>query len=277
MKRIVTIQDISCLGKCSLTVALPIISAMGVECAIIPTAVLSTHTMFKNFTFHDLTDEIEPIVDHWEKEEIAFDAVYSGYLGSFRQIEIVSGVFEKMREKGSLICVDPAMADNGKLYPAFDEAFAKKMAELCANADYVLPNITEAAFMTGMEYKERCDEEYIRTIILALAAMGAKNVILTGVSFEEGKTGVMSYNSEKGEFSYYCHEKLPVSYHGTGDIFSSTFVGALMNGIIPAEAVAVAADYTAQCIRVTLGNGREKWYGVDFEQCIPYLIKRLEK
>ena len=121
MKRIVTIQDISCLGKCSLTVALPIISAMGVECAIIPTAVLSTHTMFQNFTFHDLTEEINPIVDHWEKEKIDFDAVYTGYLGSFEQIEIVSGVFEKMKAKGSLICVDPAMADNGKLYPAFDE------------------------------------------------------------------------------------------------------------------------------------------------------------
>ncbi|MBE7018194.1 MAG: pyridoxamine kinase [Ruminococcaceae bacterium] len=276
MKRIVTIQDISCLGKCSLTVALPIISAMGVECAIIPTAVLSTHTMFKNFTFHDLTQEIEPIVDHWKKEEISFDAVYTGYLGSFEQIEIVSGVFEKLKEKGSLICVDPAMADNGKLYPAFDEAFALKMAELCANADYVLPNITEAAFMTGTEYKERYDEEYVRTLILALADKGARNVILTGVSFEEGKTGAMSYSSAKGEFSYYCHEKLPVSYHGTGDIFSSAFVGALMNGHTPYEAVAVAADYTAECIRVTLGNGKEKWYGVDFEECIPYLVKRME-
>ncbi len=277
MKRIVTIQDISCLGKCSLTVALPIVSAMGVECAIIPTAVLSTHTMFKNFTFHDLTSEIDPVVDHWENENIVFDAVYTGYLGSFEQIEIVSGVFEKMKAKGSLICVDPAMADNGKLYPAFDEAFALKMAELCANADFVLPNITEAAFMTGSEYKECYDEEYVRALILALAAKGAKNVILTGVSFEEGKTGVMSYNSEKEEFCYYCHEKLPVSYHGTGDIFSSTFVGALMNGCSRAEAVAVAADYTAECIRVTLGNGKEKWYGVDFEQCIPYLVKKLKK
>ena len=277
MKRIVTVQDISCLGKCSLTVALPIISAMGVECAIIPTAVLSTHTMFKNFTFHDLTTEIEPVVDHWEKENIVFDAVYTGYLGSFEQIEIVKGVFEKMRAKGSLICVDPAMADNGKLYPAFDEAFALKMAELCANADYVLPNITEAAFMTESEYRESYDEEYVRSLIRALAAKGAKNVVLTGVSFEEDKTGAMCYNSEKDEFTYYCHKKLPVSYHGTGDIFSSTFVGALMNGLSADEAVAVAADYTAECIRATLGNGKEKWYGVDFEECIPYLVKRLGK
>ena len=117
----------------------------------------------------------------------------------------------------------------------------------------------------------------MRSLIYALAAKGAKNVVLTGVSFEEGKTGVMTYNSASGEFSYYCHEKLPVSYHGTGDIFSSAFVGALMNGNTPGEAVAVAADFTAECIRVTLGNSKEKWYGVDFEQCVPYLVKRLGK
>ncbi len=277
MKRIVTIQDISCVGKCSLTVALPIISAMGVECGIIPTAVLSTHTMFKNFTCRDLTEEIEPIVAHWQSENIDFDAVYTGYLGSFEQIDIVSGVFEKMKAQGSLICVDPAMADNGKLYPAFDEAFAAKMATLCANADFVLPNITEAAYMTGMEYRASYDEDYVKALMLALAAKGAKNVILTGVSFEEGKTGVMGYESESGEFSYYCHDKLPVSYHGTGDIFSSTFVGALMNGLDWRESAKVAADYTAECIRVTIDSGKEKWYGVDFEKCIPYLLKKLGK
>jgi len=277
MKRIVTIQDISCLGKCSLTVALPIISAMGVECAIIPTAVLSTHTMFKNFTCRDLTAEIEPIVAHWQSEGITFDAVYTGYLGSFEQIDIVSGVFETMKKQGSLICVDPAMADNGKLYPAFDEAFAKRMASLCTKADYVLPNITEAAYMTGIEYRESYDEEYVKSLCLALAKLGAKNVVLTGVSFEQGRTGVMVYKSGSGEFYYYSHEKLPVSYHGTGDIYSSTFVGALMNGFSEAEAVKVAADYTAECIRVTLDSGKEKWYGVDFEKCIPFLLEKLDK
>ena len=277
MKRIVTIQDISCVGKCSLTVALPIISAMGVECGIIPTAVLSTHTMFQNFTCRDLTGEIEPIVAHWQSEGITFDAVYTGYLGSFEQIDIVSGIFDTMKSQGSLVVVDPAMADNGKLYPAFDEAFAKKMASLCAKADYVLPNITEAAYMTGMEYRESYDEAYIKELMLALAQLGAKNVVLTGVSFAQGKTGVMVYKSGSGEFYYYCHEKLPVSYHGTGDTYSSTFVGALMNGFAEADAVAVAADYTAECIRATLGSGKEKWYGVDFEACIPYLLKRIGK
>lgn len=277
MKRIVTIQDISCLGKCSLTVALPLISAMGVECAIIPTAVLSTHTMFKNFTCRDLTDEIEPIMEHWQSEAFAFDAVYTGYLGSFEQIDIVSGVFKKLKREDNIIFVDPAMADNGKLYPAFDEAFAKKMATLCAGADIIVPNITEAAFMTGMEYREEYDEEYVRAMLLELSKLGAKICILTGVSFEKGKTGVMGYDSSRGEFHYYCHDKLPVSYHGTGDIFSSVCVGAIMRGQSWQQAVKTAADFVADCIRVTMSSDKEKWYGVDFEACIPGLVKSLEK
>lgn len=275
MKRIVTIQDISCVGKCSLTVALPIISAMGVECAIIPTAVLSTHTMFKNFTCRDLTGEIEPIVAHWQSEGMGFDAVYTGYLGSFEQIDIVSGVFDKLKTEGNLIFVDPAMADNGRLYPAFDEAFAKKMACLCAKADIIVPNITEAAFMTGMEYAESYDEGYAKDMLMSLSSLGAKICILTGVSFEEGKTGVMGYDSVSREFHYYCHDKLPVSYHGTGDIFSSTCVGAMMRGLSWQEAVKVAADFVAECIRVTIDGGKGKCYGVDFEKCIPGLVRTL--
>ena len=277
MKRIVTIQDISCLGKCSLTVALPLISAMGVECAIIPTAVLSTHTMFKNFTCRDLTDEIQPIVEHWRSEDIGFDAVYTGYLGSFEQIDIVSGVFKKLKTDNNIIFVDPAMADNGKLYPAFDEAFARKMASLCADADIIVPNITEAAFMTGMEYREEYDEAYVKDLLLALSKLGAKISILTGVGFEPGKTGVMGYDSAKGEFHYYCHDKLPVSYHGTGDIFSSVCIGAIMGGQSWQQAVKTAADFVSDCIRVTMSSDKEKWYGVDFEACIPGLVRSLEK
>ena len=160
MKRIVTIQDISCLGKCSLTVALPIISAMGVEAAIIPTAVLSTHTMFKGFTCKDLDDQIVPITDHWKEQGIKFDGIYTGYLASEAQIQTVMSVIEKLKDN-TVVVVDPAMADNGKLYPAFDEAFPKEMAKLCGVADIILPNITEACFMTGTEYKEKYDENYV--------------------------------------------------------------------------------------------------------------------
>ena len=276
MKRIVTIQDISCVGKCSLTVALPIISAMGVEAAILPTAVLSTHTMFQNFTVKDLTDQIEPIAEHWKKENFAFDAVYTGYLGSFEQIDLMKKFFEDFKSESNILFVDPAMADNGKLYPAFDEAFAKHMATLCAKADIIVPNITEACFMTGMEYKAEYDEAYVKEMLIRLSNLGAKIAILTGVSFSEGTTGVMGYDKTTGEFSYYSHAKHPQSFHGTGDIFSSTCVGAMMNGMDWKEAVKVAADYTAECIRLTLEDPAKPWYGVNFEQAIPYLVERLK-
>ena len=277
MKRILTIQDISCVGKCSLTVALPIISAMGVETAIIPTAVLSTHTMFKNFTFHDLTDEIVPITKHWKSENIGFDSIYTGYLGSIDQIEIIANLFDEFKTEDNLIIVDPVMADNGKLYPAFDEAFASKMATLCAKADIILPNITEASFMTGMEYTEKYDEEYIKEMLIKLSNLGAKISVLTGVSFNEGTTGVMGYDREKGEYYYYPHKRIDAVYHGTGDIFASTFVGAMGNNLTWKEAIPVAADYTAKCIELTLADKKGRWYGVNFEEAIPYLLKRIGK
>lgn len=277
MKRIVTIQDISCVGKCSLTVALPIISAMGVETAIIPTAVLSTHTMFSNFTCKDLTDQVKPIENHWKQENITFDAIYTGYLGSFEQIDLMKEFFDQFKTDSNIVFIDPAMADNGKLYPAFDEAFAKHMSTLCGKADIIVPNITEAAFMTGMEYRSEYDEVYVKELLQKLSQLGAKISILTGVGFEEGKTGVMGYDKEKDEYYYYSHEKLPVSYHGTGDIFSSTCIGAMANGMDWKEAVKVAADYTKECIRLTLEDPSKPWYGVNFEQAIPYLIKKIGK
>lgn len=277
MKRIVTIQDISCVGKCSLTVALPIISAMGVETSILPTAVLSTHTMFKNFTCKDLTDQITPITNHWKSENMEFAAIYTGYLGSFEQIDLMKKLFDDFKTEDNLVFVDPAMADNGKLYPAFDEAFAKHMATLCGKADIIVPNITEACFMTETEYKETYDEAYVKDLLQKLTALGAKISVLTGVSFQEGKTGVMGYDKEKDEYYYYAHDKLPVSYHGTGDIFSSTCIGAMANGMDWKDAMQVAADYTAECIRVTLEDPSEPWYGVNFEQAIPYLLKRMGK
>ncbi len=277
MKRIVTIQDISCVGKCSLTVALPIISAMGIETSIIPTAVLSTHTMFKNFTCKDLTDQIVPITNHWKKENIGFEAIYTGYLGSYEQIDLMKKMIDDFKTDHNTVFVDPAMADNGKLYPAFDMSFAKHMASLCGKADIIVPNITEASFMTGMEYKEIYDESYVKEMLVRLADLGAGISILTGVAFEEGKTGVMGYDSNSDEYFCYSHDKYPVSFHGTGDVFSSTCIGAIVNGLSWKEASAAAADYTAECIRITLDDPDKPWYGVNFEQAIPYLLKRIGK
>lgn len=276
MKRVLTIQDISCFGKCSLTVALPVISAMGVETAVIPTAVLSTHTMFKNFTVKDLTDQIVPITEHWRAEGIGFDAVYTGYLGSFEQIEIVEKLFDDFADSDTLRFIDPVMADNGKLYPAFDEAYAAHNAELCRHADFIVPNITEACFMTGTDYRETTDEAYIKNLLEKLGALGPKTAVLTGVSLSPGKTGVMGIDTVSGTFYTYQNDRIDATYHGTGDLFSSTCVGAMMNGIDWQTAMQIAADYTARTIAVTVANPANPWYGVDFETTIPELIRMLD-
>ncbi len=268
MKRILTIQDISCLGKCSLTVALPIISAMGVEASILPTAVLSTHTMFNNFTVKDLTDQISPITNHWKNENIGFDALYTGYLGSFEQIELVEKIFDDFKTEDNFIFVDPVMADNGKLYPAFDEAYAKRTALLCKKADFIVPNITEACFMTDTEYKESYDEAYIKELIMKLSEYCKGTVIITGVSVEEGKTGVMGYDVKANEYFLYQNDRVDASYHGTGDIFSSVCVGGMARGNSWKEAVKLAADYTAKTIKITDEDPSGPWYGVNFEATI---------
>ena len=272
MKRVLTIQDISCLGKCSLTIALPVISALGSETVILPTAVLSTHTMFKNFTCKDLSDQIEPIAAHWKSEGVAFDAIYTGYLGTIEQIDQIKELFHSFRGENTMIIVDPVMADNGKLYPAFDMDYVRKNAELCKEADIIVPNITEAALMTGMEYREEYDEAYIREMLERLNELGAGIAVLTGVSLEKGRTGVMGYERRTGEYYVYQNQRIDASYHGTGDLFSSTCVGEIMRGKDWRDAMRIAADYTAHTIEVTLRSPDKPWYGVDFEATIPELI-----
>ena len=273
MKRVLTVQDISCLGKCSLTIALPVISALGVETGILPTAVLSTHTMFKNFTCKDLSDQLGPITDHWKSEEVRFDAIYTGYLGTIEQIEQIKSIFRKFKDDGTLIFVDPVMADNGKLYPAFDMDYAKENAKLCGEADIIVPNITEASFMTGIEYKEEYDIGYVKELLAGLVDLGAGISVLTGVSLEKGKTGVMGYDRSTGEYFSYQNRRIDASYHGTGDLFSSTCVGEILRGKKYSDAFRIAADYTAHTIEVTLENSEKPWYGVDFETTIPELLR----
>ena len=276
MKKIITIQDISCVGKCSLTVALPIISAMGVECGVLPTAVLSTHTMFQGFTFRDLTDDIRPIADHWKKESIQFDAIYTGYLGSFEQLELVKEFIADFKTPANTVFIDPVMADNGKLYPGFTPEFAAAMAKLCGKADVIVPNLTEAAFLLDRPYcGAGYDEAFIKDLLKRLSDLGAPNAVLTGVSFAPGEVGLMGYNAEKDEFFNYFHKKIDVSFHGTGDIFSSTAVGALMRGFSLERSLAIAADYTVDCIAATMANPDHVWYGVEFETALPKLMTRL--
>lgn len=277
MKRIITVQDISCVGRCSLTVALPIISAAGVEAGVLPTAVLSTHTAFPKFTFCDLTGEIEKISETFSALDIGFDAIYTGYLGSFRQLELVSQMIDRHKTENCMVVIDPAMADHGKLYKGFTNDFARAMAQLSSKADLVVPNLTEAAFMLGIPYTENYDEDYIRDVLKRLTDLGAKRAALTGITFDKTKLGVYAYDSTTDKYFSYYNDYLPVAYHGTGDIFASAAVGALMRGHSVESALSVAVDYTLECIRLTMADSERRTYGVNFEQAIPYYIKRLEK
>ena len=243
MKRIITIQDVSCVGKCSLTVALPIISAAGVEAGVIPTAVLSTHTAFPKFTFCDLTDEIQKMSDTFLELDIDFDAIYTGYLGSFEQLSLVEAFIDRFGGKAKVV-IDPVMADHGQLYKGFTPEFAAAMAKLCSKADLVIPNLTEAAFMLDIPYNPDYDEAYIKDVLKKLTDLGAKSAALTGVSFSDDKIGVYLYNSESGEYYSYFNEKLPAAFHGTGDIYASATVGAMMRGFIIPEALSIAVDFT---------------------------------
>ena len=274
MKRIITLQDISCVGRCSITVALPVISAMGVECGILPTAVLSTHTMFKTFTCKDLSDQIAPISDAWEKEQITFDGIYTGYLASEGQCHQVCEFFDRFRTAENMILVDPAMADNGKLYPAFDASFPEAMAAVCARADVILPNITEACLLTGVTYKTDYDETYIRTLMEKLLELGCKAAVITGVSYEPEKLGVAYLTREGKNFSYFTR-KCPQSFHGTGDLYSSVALGGLMRGLSLDDALSLAADFVVECIEATAGSREARWYGVEFEPQIPKLCEML--
>ena len=273
-RKVLTIQDISCVGQCSLTVALPIISACGIETAILPSAVLSTHTGgFTGNTFHDLSGDMLAIGRHWKKEGICFDAVYTGYLGSIDQIAYVQTVMDETLAPGGLRIIDPAMADHGRLYHGFTDEFARRMGGLCGIADIALPNITEACLMTGTPYGEGpMDEAYIEMLLDNVSALGAKCVVMKGVSYEPEKLGVAV--RQNGKTSYYFHEKIAQNFHGTGDCYASAFVGALMQGHSVYESVAIAADFTVESMKMTVGD-RSHWYGVKFEKALPGLMRRV--
>ncbi|MCQ2125219.1 MAG: pyridoxamine kinase [Fibrobacter sp.] len=273
-KRVLTIQDISCFGQCSSTVALPIVSACGIECAVLPSAVLSTHTgRFKGYTFRDLTDDLLPIRDHWVKEGIKFDAFYTGYLGSVRQVDIVREIMATTGNEGALRIIDPVLADAGKLYAGFDLNFVEAMKRLCGEADVLLPNISEASYLTGLPYTEEYDRAYIAELCKRLCALGTKCVVMTGIGFRDGYTGIAVY--EDGELKHYEHKKVSMWCHGTGDIYASAITGCLMRGKTIMEAVKIAADFTLKAIENTVDVADEHWYGVRFETALPTLVNSL--
>ncbi|MGN0832170.1 MAG: PfkB family carbohydrate kinase [Kiritimatiellia bacterium] len=273
MKRLLTIQDLSCVGQCSTTVALPLISACGVECAVLPPALLSNHTApgFKGWSYCDLTAELGRVEAKWIEQGIRFDAFYTGYVGESHLDPILS-ILKTCANPGAIRIVDPAMADNGALYPGFAADFPSKLARLCREADYLLPNLTEAALLTGGVPKlSGYSREEIEGLIAQLHRLGAKNVVLTGVSFSTGELG--SAVSDGKTVAYDFNPRCPGQFHGTGDVFASVFAGAVLRGKSALEAAALAADIVCVAIAAT---EKAHWYGVSFERAIPQLVAALQ-
>lgn len=269
MKRIVTLQDISCVGKCSLTVALPIISAMGIEACPIPTALLSNHTAFDSFSFTDLTDQIKPITDQFKKQDFHFDGIYSAYLGSKRQVDIVAEFIDDFK---TLTLVDPVMGDHGKLYSGFDKDFPETMKRLCKKADIIVPNVTEAGFLLGYDHAlTYSSEKELKEYMLRLCDSGPEICVITGI--ESGnKLGAAIYNRKTDEFDLYLKDKIARTFHGTGDIFASVLFSALVKDIPLKKSLSAAVDFTYLSMEATIKNPDATWYGVDFESVLPELL-----
>lgn len=270
LKRIVTIQDISCFGKCSLTVAHPILCAMGLETAVIPTAVLSTHTyQFKDYTFRDLTSDIPAIATHWKSLNLQFDGIYTGYLGSKEQVQIVSDFFDTFRNEHTSIIVDPVMGDAGKLYAGFTADFVQEMKALCKKADIIVPNMTEAALLLDRPYRTDYTEAEIQELLKELTDLGAPTVVLTGVQYADGRHGAVAYDSQSNQYHAAFRKHIGGYFaHGTGDIFSSLLSGAIVKGASLEKAVSLAVNLTTDCIEATLPDKDTYWYGVSFESCM---------
>lgn len=261
-----------------MTVALPIISACGIETVCLPTALLSTHTGgIEGYTYHDLTGDIQPIFDHWKSLGIDFDAVYSGFLGSFEQIDLVSEIFKHYKARGSLIAVDPVMADNGVLYKVYSPEMAAGMGELCKLADLVMPNITEACFMLGKEYREPpYTKEYIEDLIKSMAELGAKQTVITGVCFDNDHLGAASFDKNDGIVKYAFTERIEGYFHGTGDVFGSALVASILKGKSLAAAAEIATKYTCGSIARTVASGTDRRFGVNFEEGLLELAATLK-
>ena len=261
-KKLLTIQDLSCVGQCSLTVALPILSAYGLETCVLPTAVLSNHTMFKQWSYLDLTPEVDNIYANWKVNGFKFDAFLLGYLGKATLMDAAERAFDEFSAEGALIVIDPVFADNGKLYGGFDMAYVKAMAHLVRRAHIILPNLTEACFMTGIEYKTEYDRAYVEEVLAALSKLTGAVAVVTGVELD-GKIGEAIKDGDK--ISYVMGEKLPKSSNGTGDIFASVFTAEYLGGATLDEAADRASVFVQDCLRATPA---EHFYGVVFEKIL---------
>lgn len=278
MPRVMAIHDLSGIGKCSLTVALPILSAMGAEVAAMPTAVLSTHTGdITGYTYRDLTEDMLPIAKHWRSLGLTFDALYSGWLGSAQQNDILQAIFSMFAADHPFRLVDPVMGDHGRLYSTYTPDRVKGMIALCKNADLITPNLTEAAFLLGEPYQaEVMSAEEARTLCQRLAALGPRQVVITGIATDDAHVGSASWDEKSNAFGLHEMPRIPGVWHGTGDIFCSVLLGALLKNMTLSSATALAVDFTHGCIARTYAAGTDPRFGVDFEHGLPELLARLQ-
>lgn len=273
-KQVLAIHDLSCVGRCSLTVALPILSACGVHTSALPTALLSTHTgEFTGYTCLDLTEEMRSIADHLSTLPMQFDGVYSGFLGSFEQIELVGEVISRYHREDGLTLVDPVMADHGRLYATYTQEMAAGMGELCRLADVIVPNLTEACILLDQPYNPQPDWKQVQVLLETLAKKyGCGQVIITGVQ-QGNQLGAGGFCAKDGTFSFHGAPHLDEVFYGTGDSFASALMGAMLNGKTTGEAIRIAVDFTHEAMAKTLENGLPLRYGVAFEQALPSLMK----
>jgi len=272
-KRVLAVHDISCIGRCSLTVALPVLSAMGFETSLMPTSILSTHTGgFEGYTCRDLSGDMDAIVNQWHALGVRFDAIFTGWLGTHRHIEKLDHLREAFSEGLPQWIVDPVMGDNGRLYATLDDDYVRAMRGLCAHADMLLPNLTEAAILTGAEYPgEHCGRDRTEEMLARLTDMGARVAVLTGVSYEPGRIGAAALDRDSGRTYYFDSAFIPGMWHGAGDVFASALLGARLNGVDLESALRLAVEFTARCIRRTRDAGTDERLGLQFEPELPGL------
>lgn len=272
-RRIAVIEDLSCIGRCSLGVAMSVLPVMGVETAVLPTAILSAHTAFKDFTFMDFTSEARKIMLHWKAMNLRFDAIYIGYLGSLQLIDLAEDFIRWFHDAQTQVILDPAFGDHGRLYTGFDQAYVEGMRRLCRHAQIILPNVTEACFLTGTPYGEspqhsaqlsrRCEE---------MLGESLQNILLTSCCFPNRETGLICVG--RNAF-HYSHEQLSLACHGTGDLFASVFSGLMLRSAQVERSARTAADFTFDCIRYSMTCSDHRWYGVDYEAMLPELARRI--
>ena len=268
--RIAAIHDLSCFGRCSLTIALPVLSAMGCQCCPLPTALLSAHTGFPGNTFLDLTAEMGRIADHWTAMDLQFDAIYSGFLGSADQVDTVARFFDTFKKSDTAVIVDPVMGDHGTAYRTCTPELCRGMRVLAENADVITPNLTEAALLLDRPYEEiRQADAY--EVVRRLSLGGRRSVVLTGYSSEPGQTGTLCFDRDSGESKAVQTPREPQDFSGTGDLFASVLAGGVARGVPLFQAAQAAADFVRDCIARTLAEGLTEQDGVDFEPLLGQL------